>query len=344
MDIVIILMSLSCIILFSYRIRLVRDFLTNLKYAKRNEFINFDHLFHIEDALNIVAGVLVCITTVRLWKLLRFAQIFLKMERIILYSIVPLMALFLCQVVLILAFSVSGYLLFGNQSFYFKGIWVSVCSLFYISLNLYKRFDYSVLSRTRGLLGDVYYILFMFTTFTIYTLYVTAIIMGCEMSDKYFSTKKQEYTMQDLLKEEFRSFADLVKIRIKKERLRAGGDNETAKVYQISLEKLNVMRLIALAVLRKQKHTDFDLMAAIILKMRALENGDEQNVKFLITSEGLVEKRKLMEMERIVRILTGSQEKQKVRDASSCIESMRRINKSLNVMLNIVKHINVINK
>lgn len=364
MDVLIILLSLSCIVLFTYRISLVRNFLTALKYAKRNEFINYDHLFHIEDALNIVAGILVCVATIRLWKLLRFARIFVKMERIILYSIVPLAALFFCQIVLILSFALCGYMMFGNQSSYFKGIWVSICSLFYISLNLYKRFDYSVLSATRGFLGDIYYILFMFTTFTIYTLYVTAIIIGCEMSENYFSNKMQAYTVQDLLKEEVSYFVGLFKVRIEKERLRGGGEDEEIKVYpkedsiryghftKISLGKLDAMRAITRAVLHnlgKQRKPDFEIMHDLVLRMRASEVASEEEEIFLITNDGdktkLIDDKVLVEMEKIVRKLTQNQKKEQViENAPSCIQTLNHISQSLNVILNIFKHINIINK
>lgn len=359
-DIVIIVMSVTCIALFAYRIRLVGDFLMALKYAKRNQFITFDHLFHIEDVLNVVAALLLCITTVRLWKLLRFARMFLKLEQIIVFSFVPLAALFLCQVVLVLGFASCGCLLYGTQSSYFKGILASICSLFYISLNLYKSFDYEVLISTQGLLGNIYYILFMFITFTIYTLYVTVIIMGCEMSDDYFSNMKQEYTVYDFLREEILYFTELFKINMMRPRLRAGGENNKPKVYpkedsirygncmKTSQRKMEAMRTVAKAVVwnsrSRKRPSNFGLMLDVVATMNLLDmEEDDKEMFFVVSKDGkrkLVDDLRLLQMERVVRkLLQGEMEV--VEQAPSCAENLDYISESLDIILDIVKQIEI---
>lgn len=359
-DLFIIVMSFCCIILFSYRIVLVGEFLESLKYARKNEFISFDHLFVIEDILSVVAGLLVCITTIRLWKLLRFAQVFQKLERILLYSVSPLAVLFCCQLIIIVAFGVSGYILFGRQTSYFKSVVASIVSLFYISLNLYQSFDYSILTNAIGSLGNMYHIFFMFTTFTIYTLYVTAIILGCEKSDEYFSNKEVGYSVWDFLKEELFCFVNSFNIW----KLNGSTSEEitTAKVYpkenairyencvRIPTRIMQAMKAVVKVVLANGE-IDFETTKNMVEKVRLLEaqpvtdDGEKNELFLAIQDESgeqlLIDDRKLLEMERVVQQLFGKEE---IVAADPRVHRFREIERLINAVRKAYKSINVTEK
>lgn len=370
-DLFIIALSLSCITLFSYRIVLVREFLTKLKYAKKNEFIGFGHLFQLEDGLNVAAGILVCLTTIRLWKLLRFAQIFQKLERILIYSIQPLFVLFCCQLLIILGFGICGFILFGSQSNYFRGVWNSICSLFYISLNLYKSFDYSILGNTRGFIGNMYYILFMFITFTIYTLYVTAIIIGCGMSEEYFTNKRETYTVWTFLREQFFYYLDIFGIKLRDdlwENARLDKMKVKSHVFPkrnsvryadgVSVPKLTMaaMEAVAKAVvtnmtLSENDQPDFDVMADAVQKVRVMEYAKrelmllEGNELFFVTKDedgkrDLTDNRILVAMARIVRQLV---DETRIEDAPICLPRFNEIHRALFVMCRLLENIHVLN-
>lgn len=361
-DIFIILSSFACITLFAYRTELVRQFLIRVKYAKKNEFINYDSLFHVEDALNVIASILVCVTTIRMWKLLRFGQMFLKLEGIIACSAKPLAALFLCQMILISASAVCGYLLFGAHSSYFKGTWLSICSLFYISLNLYKRFDYNVLTETQGRLGSFYYATFMFATFTVYTLYVTAVIMGCSLSENYFSNKQTAYSVQDFLKEETWYYANLIGVKMKHERLRAGKEeSDSPKVFpkddserygkfiETTRPRMEAMRSIVKATFVNRRvcnynRPDYLLMEEVVRKLASINGDGGSSEKFLIANSGrkvqLIDDAKILLMEIIVAELLGA----KFPAAHVCIERFNSISEAFNVVIDIIKNIRIVCK
>lgn len=231
MDIIIIVMSLFCILLFMYRITLVGHFLKQLETRRHNEFIDYFWLFDLEDMLSALAGLLVCIATVRLWKLLRFGVKFIVLEKTLIHSAFPLLCMMLYQLVFLLAFGFVGYLLFGAYSRDFKDTSKAINSLTFHSLGLFN-LDYKLLSDIHGVIGVLYYSLYMIVTTTIYTLYVTVIIMAYEEISMEFSNPRR-YTVQRFVKDELLCVYDLWRARSRGRRLRAGGDDvqEWDKIY-----------------------------------------------------------------------------------------------------------------
>lgn len=364
-DLFIIAMSLSCIVMFNHRTVLVGDFLTKLKYAPKNHFISFDHLFEIEDGLNIVAGLLVCITTIRLWKLLRFAQVFKKLERILLYSLLSLAVLFFCQVVIILGFGIGGFVLFGGQVSYFKSVWISVCSMFYISLNLYQSFDHNTLGDVKGSLGNMYYIFFMFITFTNYTLYVTAIMLGCELSEEYFSKKKVGYTVWNFLDEELQYYWNILKVNpdagkssfLSTRKLKVYPKRNATRYdncVTVSFRTMQAMKAVAKVVLasiianQENKEVDFELIADAVTKFRWYENEElysleEDKELFFVTKDDddkriLIDNKDLVRMAYIVQQLL---ERREIEASEPCVERFEKIEKSLDAISERIKNINI---
>lgn len=365
-DIFIVLLSVICIVLFNYRTSLVADFLKQLQYARKNEFVSYDHLFYMEDVLNVIAAFLVCITTIRLWKILRFAQMFQKLEQIVIFSFFPLLTLFLFQVILILGFGVCGYLLFGSQSSYFKNVWSSFCSLFFISLNVYQDFDYNVLSKSKGSLGCLYYYCFMFIIFTIYTLYITAIMLGSTNAEEYFSAKRSTYTLKDYLKDEFIYFSrifgfktneeDLWKLELQTMQQKQIYPKRKSERYgncvKTTIRRMKAMEAITKAFLSKSiigvtdARKDYTLMENVMQKMRLLDMDMETEGNYLFFTERddddnkiFVKNESLLKMRRITERLIGQKE---VFDAPDCVEYLNEIKNSLYIIHEAFRHIHVV--
>lgn len=365
MDIAIIIMSVSCIILFMYRVTLVGRFLKQLEVRKHNEFIDYFWLFDLDDILSALAGLLVCIATVRLWKLLRFGVKFIVLEKTIINSAFPLLCMMLYQLVFLLAFGFVGYLLFGSYSLDFKDPSKAINSLTFHSLNLY-RLDYELLTGIHGHIGVIYYSLFMVVTTTIYTLYVTVIIMAYEETSMEFSNQRR-YTVQRFIKEELMCLYDLWRARARGRRLRAGGDTEPefekvypktdefryADCYATSKNKMKAMNIVARSiiatkVLRGQPDTAL-MRDAVHSLFRRDAPTDVKSERFLQTTEGghvvLVDDKRLCQMEVIVSTMCNAGVKRKVNpnyfEAKVTTERFDYILDSLKVISSILKGVNV---
>lgn len=370
LDIVIIVMSVVCILLFVYRIILVGQFLEQLENRRHNEFLTYYWMFHLEDLLSALAGLLVCIATVRLWKLLRFGVKFIVLERTILYSAVSLLCMIICHLIFLLAFGFIGHLLFGPYSNDFKDATKSVNSLTFHSLNLHS-LDYQLISDVHGNIGIIYYSLFMIGTLTITTLYVTIIMMGYEESCMQFSNQRK-YTVQSFVKDELWYLFDLWRARTRKRRLRAGGDDEEPesseleKVYPksdefryadchaISRNRMNAMNAIAKSVIVTKvlhaKTTDTSLMKDTVYYLFVHDRlEDEKSERFLEANDNgkvvLVDDNRLCQMEAIVNSICGGRGKEKqvkkFFEAQITIERFDNILNSLEVILRVMKNVNI---
>lgn len=362
-DFLVILISLAAILLYKYREHMVEEFMEGLNRANKNEFIDFYHLFQFEYILVGLTALLVFLTTIRLWKLLRFGRIFRRLEHTIVFSIYSLISLFFCQCIILLGFAIWGYLLFGSHSKSFRRIWISARTLFLISLNLYRQFDYKTFNSN---LGRIYYILFIFLNFIIYAMYIAVVIIGRSKSEDYFSRKRSKYWAWTFLKDEFIHFWNIVGIKRDEGIWRFGLANEVKqpKVYpkkksvrygkcvKTTMRRMKAMEAIAKAVLfksipeKERKDDDFEVMRGVANTMHLMDKDDftvENNDLFFVTKDKngkrvLVENRNLMRMRRIVQQLLV---KEKIEDAPRSADHFKEIKRLLFVLHETYRHIHI---
>lgn len=372
MDLFIIVLSFVWIIMFTYRTSLVSSLTTKLQHVKKNEFINYQHLFVIEDGLNAVAGILLCLTTMRLWKLLRLGQVFQKLELAVIYSMVPLLLLFFCQLITMLGFACSGYILFGSHSRYFNGISNAMCTLFYLSLRLYKSFDYRVFS---GVFGTLYYILFVIVTVTIYIMYAVIIIFARFKCEEYHSKKKVITSARGwtFLREELLYYWNILGLSMlfKKRDMQSDDYFRTSRpahvhpkrnatryrnCTHVSTRTMEAMEAVVKATIinslsdkNSDDEPDYELMEDVVKKMRLMEEEKERgfersNELFLVTKDRKADKRELVD-DRELRTMKNITEQMypgvEVEDAPPCADQFKEIKRSLNVIRKTFENIHV---
>lgn len=111
-DIFIILMTFGCLALFLVWQFSIGRLLDALEELNHNQYISYSSLFYTQDILTVMSGVLICVATIRLWKFLRFGQSFLVLERTLLHTTIPFLAMVIFHLIMLLGFVFSGYLLF----------------------------------------------------------------------------------------------------------------------------------------------------------------------------------------------------------------------------------------
>ncbi|KAJ8930760.1 hypothetical protein NQ314_016394 [Rhamnusium bicolor] len=373
-DIAIIFMSLACLFLYTKRSQLVKDFLQQIEGAKHNEFVNYFHLLYAEATLTILAAVLVFLATLRLWKLLRFLLLIKIAEKTLLLSAPPLFCLFLCQIVVILAHAFSGILLFGTQSDDFKNIPDTVITLVILSLNLHKHFHLEVVKST---LDHMYYSVFMILTLAIYTLYITVITI-CYSEARTFYSKHEEYNVVDYIKEQYRYYLELAKIKWLNIRMR-GGDNDVsshkhvypkedehryAKCLTLPSNRMSGMCFVGRCIVRnlikgrrrgKAEITDIDenLIKKTIVNLFRRDS-EEKDMFYMTNNEGskinLVDDATLLKMEEVTKILLESDAEKRSKEGQKTLykkliagheQKINAMMDNLNVILNILSDINI---
>lgn len=234
-DVFIITTTICSIGVYFYRAFLTSTLIDTLETSSNNDFVSFAPVMHFTYLIQIVHAMLICMTVIRLWKYLRFGLVFRIMENTIVESRGPILTLFCYHLIAIAAFSLTGFLIFGNDEQYFKNITTSTSTLVLLSLNLYF-FDLKKVLSNHGTLGFIFFVVFVLFMLGIYTFYIAIIIMYYQKSTVKFSNLREIYTVKEFVSDEFEYSLELLKLRCKK-RLRGGQNKDPVEmVYPKALE------------------------------------------------------------------------------------------------------------
>lgn len=235
LDIFIIITTICSIGINFYRASLISTLIDLLETSSNNDFISFAPVMHFTKVLQVVYAVLICMTVIRLWKYLRFGLVFRVMENTIVESRGPILTLFCYHLIAITAFSLTGFLIFGNDDQYFQNIVASTSTLVLLSLNLYF-FDLNEVLSKHGSLGYLFFMVFVLLMLGIYTFYIAIIIIYYQKSAAKFSNLREIYTVKEFVRDEFEYSMELLKLRCRK-RLRGGQNkNSVEMVYPKALQ------------------------------------------------------------------------------------------------------------
>lgn len=332
-DVCIIVLTLICLFIYAERSTLVGKFLQKLESASHAQFINYFHLFHTESVFTAVTALLVFVSTLRLWKLLRFTLIIKTVEKTVLFSAKPLLYVFLWQLLILLSYGIAGLIFFGQESEGFRNLNISMITLLMKSLGFDESFK---TDSFKSSLHFFYYISFLLINLLIYTLCIAIITISYYNAQVCLSNIK-EYNVIDYLKEKAYFYLHLIKVKIGNFRLSGGTDvieekliypkldeHRFAKCITQSKNRMGCMVLVTLCILRscKKKSTalsvaDMELIKNTIVGLFQDEGLD--NILFYISNlqgfeKTLVDDLVFVKMEKVVEhILSTSQKKKKDR-------------------------------
>ena len=83
MDIIIVIIGYVCILLFFQRNEVANRIISFLNTHNHNEYVSFTDAIYWDEMINAMAALLVCLSTIRLWKFLRFGFYFRIFENTI---------------------------------------------------------------------------------------------------------------------------------------------------------------------------------------------------------------------------------------------------------------------
>uniref|UniRef100_A0A6P7FCZ9 Polycystic kidney disease protein 1-like 3 n=1 Tax=Diabrotica virgifera virgifera TaxID=50390 RepID=A0A6P7FCZ9_DIAVI len=324
-DVVIIILTAVCFVLYILRSQAVKSFLLKIELTRHNRFIQYFHLFNSEVALTSLAAFLVFLATFRVWKLLRFLIIIKIVEKTLAISAFHLFCLFILHFHLLVVFTLAAYMLFANQTSDFKDPFTSFVNLFLASFGLF-RFNTSIF--TSGL-HYMYYILLMVFNLVFVNLYIVLVNIYYGQAQMIYSNY-QEYNVFDYIKEQWTYLKLLKHIKVKRVRRKRdpeknieerkfvspkADEHRYAKGVTVEEIKMVQMKLIALCCLRNMhpneglSESDILLLkrttAALLLKNEDMEKPDFFFVNYTEDSNTLVDDLKFQRMESILNNLFG---------------------------------------
>lgn len=202
LDLTIIVVSMCCIIMYIVRIRNIGRLLNAIETVKHNEFVNYFDLFYTHSTLNVIGALLVCISTIRLWKLMRFFKMVRMFEKTFLLLIGPVLALFLHHFIFVGMYALMTHILMGENSADFVDNKNSFKSLINMYLNFYSNYVL-LLGRTISRLEVTVMVIYLIVSKIFFSTYIVICVMAHLDARKLFSQYQDEaYSFIDYIKEE----------------------------------------------------------------------------------------------------------------------------------------------
>lgn len=128
-DMIIVIQSLGIVAIFIMRNQYVRSLLEHLEETRNNEFVSFIFAAFFDQFMTWWTGILVCISTIRVWKILNFIFIFRVFSLTLLRSAKDLIATTILTFLFIICLGMLYYNLNSSRSLSFSVLSKSFSSL-----------------------------------------------------------------------------------------------------------------------------------------------------------------------------------------------------------------------
>lgn len=125
-DFVIIIFNIVWLLLVIWCELLIRTLTKHAESVYTTEFIDFNGTIILRDWSRIVLGFIVCLATLRLWKVLQFARVFQLMSSALYTALPKVLSTSLLCIIFLMAFSMSIAIINGNNSKNMIGIFPSI--------------------------------------------------------------------------------------------------------------------------------------------------------------------------------------------------------------------------
>lgn len=261
LDIFIIILGFVCIAIYNYRDQYAQTLIEEIKIAKHNEFVDYEQLFNIEDVLEAVASTLMVLLIVKLIKLVRGGFLFEYIKMSMRYVFSASLVILIFHIFSFFLFACAAFLYYGSDVQCFSSVWASFSMVFVLSYGLYTQFDYDLFATTW--FGTLFFMSLTVVSLCFTIFYLIVLLYGVRYARNFLSNRRYLYSWYDFLKEETLYFWDMLMVKTKKERLRAGGGEKYDVIYPkadreryrsviaCSKNRMEAMRSIARSVIRR---------------------------------------------------------------------------------------------
>ncbi|XP_065372355.1 polycystin-1-like protein 3 [Calliphora vicina] len=161
-DFVMVLLNILLLLFIVVREYYVLHVLKTFVFAKKLEYVDFHVACVFDYMATVILGFLICLASIRIWKILQFSSIFRIFNRTLYTSTVPLLSTILVIHILLSAIGFSAQILNGSHTENFSSYLKSVTSIMSFSFGFNSRTSPNDLSHGGGVLGFILYLVLMF--------------------------------------------------------------------------------------------------------------------------------------------------------------------------------------
>lgn len=160
-DLIIIVFSIAFVVSMFMRNVHVGNLIDALKNTRNNEFTSFSYVAFHDSVTTAIAGFLIAISTIRLWKVLNFSRRFRSLNLTLYLASQSLMSIASLLMILLLGFSSTVYVINGMQSELFSTYLKTMTALMAHSLGFSRVIHYEDLMHGGKILGVTFSAFFM---------------------------------------------------------------------------------------------------------------------------------------------------------------------------------------
>lgn len=146
-DLIILILNVLVILTIIWIESMLTDLLNEVEMVHITKFLDFNAPIRVKDLNSILLGFLICVTTLRLWKVLQFAKVFQLMTNALYTALPAIASSSLILIIVLTAFSMVTVIINGNNSenlfAFFPGILSTVRNCFgYSETSAKKEYAY----------------------------------------------------------------------------------------------------------------------------------------------------------------------------------------------------------
>lgn len=161
-DLIILILNFAVTATVFWTESLVQDLLNQVEIAHIKKFLEFKAPIRVNGLQSNLLGFLVCVTTLRLWKVLQFAKVF-QLMTISLYTVLPAIASSsLILVIILTAYSMVTVIMNGNNSRNLLGIFPGILSTLRKCFGYSENTSYKDYSNSGQFLCLIFYVIMAF--------------------------------------------------------------------------------------------------------------------------------------------------------------------------------------
>lgn len=200
-DTIIVGMSVQIVILFIKRNDYVEDLLKQVEMTKNNEFISFTLAATLDTIIAYVSGILICVATIRLWKILLFAQVFRLFTNTLYHACYAITYCAIFILIFLIGYSGCIYLINGTNSKVLHDLWTVLPAITAMSFGM-EPFDLENImygGETLGIL--LFIILLIIIGLFLVNIFITVIIFYFKKSKDEEKNEGRLYTISDFIQD-----------------------------------------------------------------------------------------------------------------------------------------------
>lgn len=284
-EIAIIITNITIVVLYIKQYREHYKVFEQFCDNKRNEFISYFSVMRAYSRIQTATALLFALAITRGMTFMKFMKHFRIFAKMLQFSYKSFLSVAVYTWIMVLAFSISGHILFGAWSGTFNNIEKAIVALLKSSAGLQSEFTGKTKQEYNKTMGYIFYFLFSFCVLLTLDIYTATTLLYYHKSSMHLSEIEYPYTLGQYFRDKWTFYSELWQRNWIHPRLKGGGKRKkllvTPKddsfryadcVFMPEL-KLQYMKYIAVSVVKRScfkqaepsAESDYELMRCLAM-------------------------------------------------------------------------------